>query len=422
MKIEHVKQQVAKEIENRKEEIVQLLSRLVSIPSVSGSEKACQEFIMDVYDSMGLEITSWVPEPEKINRFLDFPLDKVKYEAPVVLGTLRGSGKGRSLLLSGHIDTVPPGEPETWDQDPWGGQVVDDKVYGRGASDMKGGIAAMIMALRSIQEMGVSLKGTVSLLSVTEEETGGIGVLSFVEKGYSYDGAIIPEPTNMEICCAQEGSLWFRVVVSGKAAHAGTRYYGISAIDKAYKIIEGLKALEEQRNLQLTNPLYKKYTNAFPINVGTISGGNWPSSVPDKVQFEARLGISPSEDPSEARKQVESYIHKISELDAWLSHVPPKIEWYGNQCLASQVDTEHPLVETLRHAANTYSGTIFDLSGVPWGTDGEKLIRIARIPTVIFGPGTMPVMHAANEYVAVNNLLDCTNILAATILDWCGVE
>ena len=334
---------------------------------------------------------------------------------------LKGNGGGRSLILSGHVDVVPAGELSRWIYNPWSGHIDGGKIYGRGASDMKGGIIAMTMALKCIKNIGISLKGSVYLFSVTEEETGGLGILSVVERGYKADAAIIPEPTDLRICCASEGSLWFRVKVSGLTAHAGTRYYGISALDKAMALIKSLPYLEEKRNKKLTNPLYKDYKIAFPINVGVIKGGEWPSSVPSSVEFEARLGISPEEDPVLARKEVEEYIIKIAKQDPWLKNNLPQIEWFGNQCLAAQISKKHPIIHTIKEVCTEKYDKNFDIAGVPWGTDGVKLIRNAGVPTVIFGPGTMSLAHMPNEYIEVKKLIEYTKLLAISILRWCGV-
>jgi acetylornithine deacetylase len=219
----------------------------------------------------------------------------------------------------------------------------------------------------------------------------------------------------------QKVLLWFRVGISGLTAHAGTRYYGVSAIDKALKLIKSIPYLEEKRNKKLYNLLYKDYEIGFPINVGVIKGGEWPSSVPSNAEFEARLGISPDEDPKLARKEVEEYIIEIAKQDSWLKDNLPKIEWFGNQCLAAQISKEHPIIKTIEEVLreNFYNNPC--IAGVPWGTDGVKLINNAGVPTVIFGPGTMRVAHMADEYIEIQKLIKYTQILAISILRWCGI-
>ena len=155
---------------------------------------------------------------------------------------------------------------------------------------MKGGNVALLMALESIIATGIKLKGDVIFQSVIEEESGGAGTLAAVLRGYHADGAIIPEPTNMKMFPKQQGSMWFRITVTGKAAHGGTRYEGVSAIEKSLLVIQGLQQLEKDRNTRITDPLFNKTPIPIPINIGKITSGQWPSSVPDTAVIEGKMG------------------------------------------------------------------------------------------------------------------------------------
>ncbi len=421
MDIVEARRRVISEIDSRTSEITDLASRLIQVPSVSGEEAQCQEYFASVCESMGLQVDKWVPDLDDVKGILDVP-PRPTITAPVVVGTRTGTGGGRSLILSGHIDVVPAGDPGLWKHGPWSGAVAGGRVYGRGATDMKGGIAAMVMALKCITDAGVSLKGTVHVASVTEEETGGLGIVSLVKRGYRADGALIPEPSDMRVCSVQEGSLWFRVTVKGLAAHAGTKYFGVSAIEKAFKLINALYDLEAIREKQFRTRFFRSYPIAFPLNVGTIKGGDWPSTVPEKVQFEARLGLGPGESADTARKQVEDFVSRVAALDPWMATSPPSVEWFGNQCKSYFIDPEHPFVQSVLKAATTQLGGEREPEGVPWGTDGSTLVNVAGVPTVVFGPGTMPVAHMVDEYVDVKRLVDCCKVIACSMLDWCQVS
>jgi acetylornithine deacetylase len=209
--------------------------------------------------------------------------------------------------------------------------------------------------------------------------------------------------------------------VRGLAAHAGTKYFGVSAIEKALKIIKALHDLEAIRERQFRTRFFKSYPIAFPLNVGTIKGGDWPSTVPERVQFEARLGLGPGEDAATARKQVEDFISRVSSLDPWMVGCPPTIEWFGNQCKGFQIDPEHPLVRSVLSAATEQLGGDREPEAVRWGTDGSTLVNVAGVPTVVFGPGTMRVAHMVDEYVEVQRLVDSCKIIACSMLDWCQV-
>lgn len=148
------------------------------------------------------------------------------------MATLKGSGDGKSMILNGHIDVVPEGDVNQWDHHPYSGEKIGNRIYGRGTTDMKGGNVALMLAMEAIIESRIELKGDIYFQSVIEEESGGAGTLATILRGYKADGVIIPEPTNMKFFPKQQGSMWFRLHVKGKAAHGGTRYEGVSAIEK----------------------------------------------------------------------------------------------------------------------------------------------------------------------------------------------
>ena len=161
------------------------------------------------------------------------------------MGVWKGSGNGRSIILNGHIDVVPEGNLNDWEHDPYSGVVRDGRLYGRGSTDMKGGTVSLLLAMEAIKMSGIKLKGDVIFQSVIEEESGGAGTLAAVLRGYRADGAIIPEPSSMKIFPKQQGSIWYRITVKGKSAHGGTRYEGVSAIEKMNIVINELQIVRK---------------------------------------------------------------------------------------------------------------------------------------------------------------------------------
>jgi acetylornithine deacetylase len=320
--------------------------------------------------------------------------------------------------LNGHIDVVPEGDLNQWDDHPYSGKVIDGKLYGRGSTDMKGGNLALLLAIQALKETGTKLKGDLYFHSVIEEESGGAGTLAAVLRGYKADAAIIPEPTNMKIFPAQQGSMWFRLTIKGKAAHGGTRYEGVSAIEKAAIILDALKELEKSRNQRITDPLYKNIPIPVPINVGKISGGNWPSSVPDTVLIEGRIGVGPHETLEEVKEELENHLAAIE--DVWIKNHPVLIEWFGAQWLPGSIDTNHPLMKTLVHNFEQVRGEKPIIEASPWGTDGGLLTQAGNTPSIIFGPGVTAVAHYPNEYIEINKIIEAAEIIALTIYDWCG--
>lgn len=173
------------------------------------------------------------------------------------------------------------------------------------------------------------------------------GTLAAVLRGYRADGAIIPEPTNMKLFPLQQGSMWFRLIVKGKSAHGGTRYEGVSAIDKAISVMLEIKKLEQERNESLRHSLYKNVKIPIPINIGSIQSGNWPSSVPDTAVLEGRFGIAPTETMEAAQRSLMQCIEALNETDAWFKEKPIELEWFGARWLPGSLELEHPLMKTL---------------------------------------------------------------------------
>ena len=207
---------------------IELLQSFVQKPSTQGNEAGVQDLVAKKLQSLGMEIDRWDPDTEELKKSSFFVPSRPSYSgSPNVVGVLKGTGGGKSIILNGHIDVVPAGDVTQWIDDPFSGLVKDGKIYGRGSTDMKGANVAMMMAVESIVRSGIQLKGDVIFHSVIEEETGGVGTLAALLRGHCADAALVPEPTNMKLFISQQGSMWFRIVVPGLGAHAGTRYEGV---------------------------------------------------------------------------------------------------------------------------------------------------------------------------------------------------
>lgn len=397
-------------LDQKEEEMIAFLQRLVQAPSLPGNEAKAQEIIIEKLTSLGANIDCWEPGGEA---FLNHPLfccPRMDFKgSPNVVGVWKGTGKGKSLILNGHIDVVPVGDLQQWKEDPFSGKVEEGKMYGRGVTDMKGGLVALLYAMQCLQELNIPLKGDVIFQSVIEEERGGAGTLAAYLRGYQADGAIIPEPTDMKIFPKQQGSMWFRIQVKGKSAHGGTRYEGVSAIEKSYLVLEAIQELERRRNEKCSIPI--------PINVGTIKGGNWPSSVPDQVELTGRMGVGPHEELADAQKEL---LHAILSIeDQWLQENPPRLQWFGARWHPGNLPSHHPLEESLVHSFREVMGKEPVIQASPWGTDGGLLNKAGGIPVLIFGPGKTEVAHYPNEYIELEQVKQCTLVIARMIMEWC---
>ena len=405
-------------------EVVASLSRLVSVPSVSGSdsENEIQEVLAGDFRRIGLDVDHWrVPLPAVLAA-PDFPgVEVARSEAWGLVGVGRGRGDGPSLMLNGHVDVVPPGDLASWgDADPFSGAVDATSVRGRGTCDMKGGLVASWWAVRALLELGVPLRGDVLLAAVQGEEDGGLGTYATLDRGWRADACVIPEPTSLDLVPANAGSLTFRLRVRGLAAHASRRRAGVSAVEKFWPVFRALRDLEAQRNAEV-DPLMSRWDIAYPIEVGMVSSGSWASSVPDVLVAEGRFGVRLGEDPALARDVFAAALRSSCQEDAWLRDNPVEIEWWGGQFASGRTTTDAPIVATVRRAHAVASGAPQQTYGAPYGSDLRLMTQMGGIPTVHYGPGDAARAHGPRELVPIHEVLTATRTLAITVMEHCGV-
>ncbi len=410
-------------VEDRRQDAVDLLRTLVRTPSLTGEEGVVQEIVAARMTSDGLETDVWEPDVAALAPFADQITEVESYAGrPNVVGRLAGAGGGRSLLLNAHIDTVEPGNETAWTHPPFGGDVVDGLLYGRGACDMKAGLVTHLVALAAVRAAGYVPRGDVIVESTVSEEDGGAGALAAVLRGYRADGAIITEPTRLAIVPAQGGSLMFRLRVPGRSAHACVRDEGVSAIEKFAVLHRALLEFEARRNRTIDHPLYRPIANKVPINIGVLHAGSWPSSVPEWLVAEGRAGLVPGERIETFRDLLRAEVMSSSANDPWLRDNSPAVEWFGGQFAPAEVDVDSPLVGLLQDAHMAMTGTETGLEGVTYGADMRHFINAGNMPCVMYGAGDVRLAHHADERIALDELMTATKTIALAITDWCGVS
>ncbi|QDV36585.1 ArgE/DapE family deacylase [Tautonia plasticadhaerens] len=404
--------------------LVRFLADFVRIPSITGSvdEVRAQRLVADELAGLGLGVDLWPIDLDALKADPEFPgLEAPRSEAWGLVGSLPGED-GPTLILNGHVDVVPPGDPGQWTVgDPFSGRVEGGKVFGRGTCDMKGGLACALFALRTVREAGITLRGSVQVQSVVGEEDGGLGTFATLRRGHRGDAAIIPEPTSLAIVPANAGALTFRLTVPGRSAHASMRKSGVSAIDAFWPIWRALSDLEARINAD-PDPLMARFDPPYPLSLGVFRAGDWPSSVPDRLVAEGRLGVALGQSPEQARRMFESAIADACEADPWLRDHPVVIDWFGGQFAAGRTDPAEPIVGLVRSAHRDLLGSPPDLHGAPYGSDLRHLVNLGGIPTLQYGPGDIRLAHAPDEHVEVDALLKATRTLTLVILRFCGVR
>ena len=418
-------------IDENKDEIIEYLKKLISYRTVTpqrdvraegGDYKDLQNFIRNTLEQMNFNIDMWEVDSSELK---NFPGSGIKHgrdlsNMPVLVGKLKGNGKGKSLILNGHYDVVPVGIIENWKHDPFKGEIEGNRLFGRGANDMKGGIAAMIHAVRFIQKAGIELSGDLTVESVPDEEMTCMGTLSCCQRGYTADAAIIPEPTDMKVLVAVRGSLYGKITVFGRAGHAEmpqphwTESGAVNAISKAMKVIGALEELTEEWR---TRPdKQHKYLHPDMIIPTVINGGGWAVTYPEKVEIQFGSVFVPN--TKNKLEEIEEKLKSVANNDPWLKEHPPKLEVHDEWLYSAEVDENEPIVLTGMEALQDI-GIEPALRGFGSLTDCIHLINYSRIPTISIGPD-IKTAHMANEFVETGQLIDTTKVLALAIMRWCG--
>ncbi|HEX7472365.1 MAG TPA: ArgE/DapE family deacylase [Candidatus Limnocylindrales bacterium] len=395
------------------------LAALVRVPSITGSEEAVQDLVAALMADAGLEVERISPDPVAFAADPDFPgAEMARTSLPIVVGRVPGTRPGPRVLLVGHVDVVPLGDPANWTVEPFGGTLRDGRLYGRGACDMKGGVASILAALRAIVATGAAgrLAGEVRFVSVPSEEDGGQGMLAAIRAGCTGDLAIITEPTGLEVVIAHAGALTFRLVVPGRAAHASRRTEGVSALDGLTVLLAALAADEERRNAAETDPLMTALGLPYATIVGTVAGGDWASTVMDRVVAEGRYGVKLGQTAREAEAELRAVIAAACAADPFLSAHPATVEITGGRFSSARIPAGHPLPVGLAAAVESVTGRRPGLIGEPYGADMRLLVNEGATPTVIFGPGDVRIAHAADEWVPLDEVETCARVLAAWLV------
>jgi len=404
--------------------IARTLLELLAVPSVTGSaaESELQHLLARHLERLGLDVDLWSMDLPHLRAHPDFPGGEApRTEAWGLVGGTQHRGDGPTLVLQGHVDVVPPGDPAQWADDPFRPRLAGDTVHARGACDMKAGVVAILAALAAIRQAGARLRGQVSAHFVVSEEDGGLGAFGTLARGHTGDACVITEPTSGALMTANAGALTFRIEVPGRATHGSTRYAGRSAIDAYLPIHDRLARLEARRNAD-ADPLMAEYPIPYPLSVGTLRAGDWASSVPDLLVAEGRLGVRLGEDPAEARAELEACVAEACADDEWLRSRTATVTWPGGQFASGRLPAGHPLAALVGGAhADVTGGPRPAERGAPYGSD-LRLYAGAGIPTLQYGPGDVRLAHGPREQVRLSEVVTVTRALVLATLRTVGVR
>lgn len=397
---------------------------LVRLPSLRGQEHTAQDFMHRALTERGYAMDRWTIDVAEIETHPGFSPVAVDYANAInVVGTHRPKeGRGRSLILNGHIDVVPTGPRDMWARPPFEPWIDGDWLYGRGSADMKAGLAANIFAMDALKRLGYQPGATVHLQSVTEEECTGNGALSCLVRGYRADAALIPEPVDEKLVRANAGVIWFRVHVRGHPVHVREAGSGANAIEAAFRLIQALRGLEAEWNARRKGvPHFEGLEHPINLNIGKIAGGDWASSVPAWCSFDCRIAIYPGVDPRQATREIEDCLRTASRKDAFLANNPPEVEYNGFMARGYVLEPESAAEATLTRAhARIFRRELEDLVS-PAYLDARVFVLYGETPCLVYGPRSENI-HGFDERVSLTSVRQVTAAIALFIAEWCGLE
>jgi acetylornithine deacetylase len=417
------REKILAEIDADKEGAIAFLQSMVSIPSVTGDEAAIQKFVSDHMKSIGLSVDVWETNWEELKKHPGYrPVDRGYEGRPNLVGTLKGTGGGRSLLLNGHTDVIPVGKGEGWSDDPWSARIKNGRIYGRGACDMKSGVASHILAVEYLKKLGLTPKGDVMINVVIDEEVSGHGTLDTVIRGYHADAGISGETSDLAVQPACIGRIWFEIEIHGKPAGIQQRYLGVSGVDLGNKIAKAVAELEATRVATVTHPLYPSAIDSLPCIIGSFQAGGYPSAFPANCLLKGSIGTVPGEDHEGVKQSLVDQVARAAAADPWMKDHRPVVRFVGYDAQASEIPRNHPIVETLSRCYTDVTGKRAVISGRQGAADTRFLNLYGKTPTVIFGPGSTAVMHADDEWVSIDDYMTAIKVMALSIYDWCNAE
>jgi acetylornithine deacetylase len=424
---------VVNEIERRRHELVGLAADLIAFDTTvrepddpPRDEAALQEYLAGRLRVAGAETEIWEPAPEDVAGSRCVPPGGLRFVGrPQLVACFPGTGAGRSLLFNGHIDVVSTEPRERWTSDPRRAEVRGGRLYGRGACDMKGGIAAMVFAAEMLAVLGLRLPGNLSICTVTDEESTGAGGVAAVTHGVHADACIVTEPTLFDVWVACRGTLIPTITVPGRPGHAGIpqphwREGGaVNAIEKAAIVMAALRNLEDdwRRRSDHRHP----YLVPGEIVPTLIVGGEWMVSYPAACSLVYHVAYLPQQADADGwgtavQHELTEWVERAAAADPWLAEHPPTITW-APEVPPAEVAADAEIVAVTCGAAKAV-GRASRPGGLDNWFDGATF-TLAGTPSVAFGPGDIQLAHTVDEYVPVDNLVAAAQALAVAALRYC---
>lgn len=431
MNVSMTDQELSNYVEQNSGRLVEILQNLVRIPSENtpptGSEGECQKYIAGFLSSLGCDplVYSFEDVPGLKEHPLFFP-GREYANRPNVGARLKGAGHGRSLLLSGHVDTVPVGS-SPWKRDPFGGSVEGNLLYGRGANDMKGGVAINMFIVECLRKLNLQLAGDLLFEAVIDEEFGGVnGTLAGRLKGFNADAVILSEPSFLRICPAQRGGRIAHVTLkaSGGILNEGPPAPGV--VEQMMFLLTKIKDFADQRRANAKpHPLYSEKIDPVPVSVTRIITAPWGTKEPIAAPAECKVEIYWQAMPGEKKEDIDreflQWITSLSKIPGSPFVQPPEVAIPGRWLPGSAISKDDPLVTELADCATRVMGKAPTIAGMEAPCDMFVFHQLQHAPAVLWGPKGGNT-HAADEYVEIDTLVEAAKVLLVFVNQWCAAR
>lgn len=410
-------------VETLSDDIIDFAGRLVAEPSTLGNEMSVLAVMHREFDRLGFSSVKAVPiDPAGLKDHPGFAPVPWGYENRYNLTAAEapaGTG-GKSALFNGHLDVVSPEPVDFWQRDPFDPVVEDGWLHGRGAGDMKSGVAAMTYAVHAIKKAGFGFNAPVTVETVIEEECSGNGALACRAAGRDAQAVLIPEPFGPTILTTQVGVLWFKVTVSGKPVHVLSAGAGTNAIEKSFHLIGALRAFEDRLNKENVHPAYAGIEHPLNLNIGIMKGGDWPSTVPAKVELHGRMSYFPGVKYEDICRQIGATLSEAAQADSWLRENPPAVEFYGFRSDGHRVPMSLPAFECLNACQRSLTGEDAQENICTCTTDLRSFVHFGSGQATCFGPVAENI-HGSNERVAIESVIHVAKVYALFLARWSGL-
>jgi acetylornithine deacetylase len=409
-------------VDNLADDVIDFTCRLTAEPSTLNNEFSVLELMENELNRLEFKTDKVPVDPEVLQGhpgFANVPWDYRDRYNLVAVTAPSGTG-GRSTLFNGHLDVVSPEPVGFWEHDPFDPKIHDGWIYGRGAGDMKAGVAAMTYAVYAIKKAGFGFNAPVTIETVIEEECSGNGALACINAGYDAEAVLIPEPFGPTIVTNQLGVLWFKITVRGKPVHVQSAGSGTNAIEKSYVLIGALREFENMLNEKNIHPAYRNIEHPLNLNIGIIKGGDWPSTVPAEVELHGRMSYFPGDSYEDICRLIRNAVEGAAKADPWLRENPPALEFYGFKSDGHSLSKNLSAFEALNGCHKSLTGFDAEEKVCTCTTDLRSFVHFGKGQATCFGPVAENI-HGSNERVNIESILHVCRVYSIFLARWSGL-